>query len=328
LGLGECLEGIDAIDCLGYSVFFQGQPADIPYTINPDTKESYRGKSFHHGRFVQKLREFALKQPQVTKLEATVTKLVTDPENSNRVVGVQFKTNDNRETQLALADLTVVSDGCFSKFRKVTHLEQSKALSTFCGYVLKDCKLPYQNKGHVVLTRSGPVLLYQIGNRETRVLVDVLGELPSNSNGDLTKFMLNEVAVDLPETIRPSFIEACNTQRVRTMPNSYLPPSNNQREGVLVLGDALNMRHPLTGGGMTVAFMDVEILQNLFDPSIVESFEDFSLIKSQLEKFYWLRKSGSTNINVLACALHALFQSKGNLDLHMLMLLHSLIFFI
>lgn len=32
------------------------------------------------------------------------------------------------------------------------------------------------------------------------------------------------------------------------MPNSFLPPSANQSNGLIVLGDAMNMRHPLTGG--------------------------------------------------------------------------------
>jgi len=37
----------------------------------------------------------------------------------------------------------------------------------------------------------------------------------------------------------------------------------NSREGVLLAGDALNMRHPLTGGGMSVALNDVVLLTEL-----------------------------------------------------------------
>ena len=39
--------------------------------------------------------------------------------------------------------------------------------------------------------------------------------------------------------------------------NSWLPPVANEVPGFIVLEDAMNMRHPLTGGGMTVAFNDV-----------------------------------------------------------------------
>lgn len=34
---------------------------------------------------------------------------------------------------------------------------------------------------------------------------------------------------------------------------------------MLLLGDTLNMRHPLTGGGMTVAIRDVEAVLNLLE---------------------------------------------------------------
>lgn len=35
--------------------------------------------------------------------------------------------------------------------------------------------------------------------------------------------------------------------------------------GVLLLGDAYNMRHPLTGGGMSVALNDVGIWRSLLE---------------------------------------------------------------
>jgi squalene monooxygenase len=36
------------------------------------------------------------------------------------------------------------------------------------------------------------------------------------------------------------------------------------QDGVVVLGDALNMRHPLTGGGMTVTLRDVNSIQQCY----------------------------------------------------------------
>lgn len=32
------------------------------------------------------------------------------------------------------------------------------------------------------------------------------------------------------------------------MPNGFLPPSLNKSQGMILLGDAMNIRHPLTGG--------------------------------------------------------------------------------
>jgi 2-polyprenyl-6-methoxyphenol hydroxylase-like FAD-dependent oxidoreductase len=36
--------------------------------------------------------------------------------------------------------------------------------------------------------------------------------------------------------------------------------------GALLLGDAFNMRHPLTGGGMTVALSDCKLLCDMLRP--------------------------------------------------------------
>ena len=65
------------------------------------------------------------------------------------------------------------------------------------------------------------------------------------------------------EHIQDAFLDAVETGRIRSMPNSFLPPSPIEKPGVLVLGDAFNMRHPLTGGGMSVALNDVLIWRRL-----------------------------------------------------------------
>lgn len=65
------------------------------------------------------------------------------------------------------------------------------------------------------------------------------------------------------EHIQEAFLEAVETGRIRSMPNSFLPPAAVEKPGVLVLGDAFNMRHPLTGGGMSVALNDVVIWRQL-----------------------------------------------------------------
>ena len=84
------------------------------------------------------------------------------------------------------APLTIIADGCFSKFRKHIITKQVQVYSNFVGFVLKDCEMPYKNYGHVILSDPSPILLYQIGTHETRILVDIPGTMPSSSNGDLT----------------------------------------------------------------------------------------------------------------------------------------------
>jgi squalene monooxygenase len=56
------LEGIDSIEVKGYGVFFHGEGQKLTYPKHEG--KTVLGRSFHHGRFVQKLREAAIKAPK------------------------------------------------------------------------------------------------------------------------------------------------------------------------------------------------------------------------------------------------------------------------
>ena len=108
--------------------------------------------------------------------------------------------------------------------------------------------------------------------------------------------------------VKKPFEEALKNDRIRSMPNSFLPPSNYTKPGVLLLGDAFNMRHPLTGAGMTVALNDVLIWRELLQS--VPDLKDYASITSQQKKFLSKRKqSHSFTVNVLAQALYSLFSA-------------------
>jgi 2-polyprenyl-6-methoxyphenol hydroxylase-like FAD-dependent oxidoreductase len=72
--------------------------------------------------------------------------------------------------------------------------------------------------------------------------------------------------------------------------------------GALLLGDAFNMRHPLTGGGMTVALSDTRLLCEMLQP--LPSFEDAIATARSTAEFYTKRKPVSATINTLANALY------------------------
>lgn len=72
------------------------------------------------------------------------------------------------------------------------------------------------------------------------------------------------------------------------MPNRSMPAAPHPTPGALLMGDAFNMRHPLTGGGMTVALSDVIVLRNLLRP--LHSLHDASSLCKYFESFYTLRK--------------------------------------
>ena len=96
------------------------------------------------------------------------------------------------------------------------------------------------------------------------------------------------------------------------MPNCFMPPSSSSKRGVLLLGDAFNMRHPLTGAGMSVALNDVVIWRELL--LAVPDLKNHSHILSQQKKFLLKRKkSHSFVVNILAQALYSLFSASDSM---------------
>ena len=328
LGLENCLEEIDSVRVKGYEVIYYGEGVEIPYPENaggiisrPRNAEKRavgkrpEGRSFHHGRFIRRLRETAMREPNISVLEKTVTTIVKDT-YTGQVLGVECDTGGKKDAWFG--QLTVIADGYASKFRKDFIPRPVTSRSKFWGLELIDADLPRPLHGHVILGDGAPVLLYQIGTRETRALVDVPEGLESTStkNGGVKGHLRNIVLPSLPDCVKPSFERALNDGRLRSMPNSFLPPSVNRIPGLVMLGDAMNMRHPLTGGGMTVAFNDVVLLRELLSPENVPSLENASLVIKQMKKFHWKRKNLTSVINILAQALYSLFAANGTSSLN------------
>ncbi|KIO07605.1 hypothetical protein M404DRAFT_23471 [Pisolithus tinctorius Marx 270] len=184
LGLESCLEGIHAIPIV-----------HIPY---PDGRQ---GCSFHHGRFVMALRERAKRVPGVDVIEATVNELI-ECQHTKQILGVH---------------------GCFSNFRNTVMGKASRESTTgsqFCGVILKDIQLPMLQHGTVALARGrGPVLMYQISEHDTRMLVAVKHPIPH----DLKGHVLKDVVLHLPASLHVAVHEALDKDRIRRMPSFFLP---------------------------------------------------------------------------------------------------------
>ena len=133
LGMDDCLEGIEAMPVEGYKVFLGGNAVDIPYpaeqvpmawsegALGKDGRVQ-QGRSFHHGRFVQNLRRKAQATPGVILIEATVNELLRDS-HTGGIIGVEVtpRTTSANAEQPPLkfhAAITLIVDGCHSKFRK------------------------------------------------------------------------------------------------------------------------------------------------------------------------------------------------------------------
>jgi 2-polyprenyl-6-methoxyphenol hydroxylase-like FAD-dependent oxidoreductase len=182
--------------------------------------------------------------------------------------------------------------------------------STFVGLILRDVQLPYPNHGHVVLGSPSPILVYPIASREVRVLVDVppSEKMPSSATGELREYLRARVLPQLPETLRPAFETALESAKLRAMQNKQLAANPLHPPGALLLGDSFNMRHPLTGGGMTVALSDTKLLCDMLQP--LPDFTDSLQTAKCTSDFYIIRKPLSSTINTLAEALYEVFREK------------------
>lgn len=325
LGLAHCLEDIDSIRVYGYEVVYYGTRVNIPYPSNAGalgtglqdyTNEKggkSEGRAFHHGRFIGQLRRACASHPNITVVETEVTDTIT-ADNSPQVLGVKSRTNNpetgEKEDDFYFGQLTIIADGYASRFRKQYISRTPVVRSKFYALELIDCPLPAPYHGTVILGDAAPVLLYQIGTHETRALIDIPENTPTASPavGGVRAHIRNVILPALPEAVRPCFEAALSDGKIpRSMPNSFLPPSTQLLPGVVILGDAMNMRHPLTGGGMTVAFNDVVLLSSLLSPEQIPSLADTFAVQKAMKQFHWKRKSLTSIINILAMALYSLF---------------------
>ncbi|GKV24284.1 hypothetical protein SLEP1_g33914 [Rubroshorea leprosula] len=298
LGLADCVNEIDAQHVFGYVLFKDGKNTKLSYPLE-GFQSNVAGRGFHHGRFIQKMREKAASIANVRLEQGTVTSLI---EERGTIKGVHYKINTGHELT-AKAPLTIVCDGCFSNLRRSLCNPKVDIPSSFVGLVLENCELPFPNHGHVILADPSPILFYPISSTEIRCLVDIPGQkVPSLSNGEMAHHLKTKVAPQIPEELQAAFIVAIDKGNIRTMPNRSMPAAPYPTPGALVIGDAFNMRHPLTGGGMTVVLSDIVVLRDLLRP--LQDLNNASSLCRYLESFYTLRKPVASTINTLAGALY------------------------
>ena len=311
LGLGQLLHGFDAQTVRGYTIIKAGeQDLVLQYPRREDgvgSEVREEGRSFHNGRFVQSLRTAARKESNCTIVEGSVTSLI---EEDGVVVGAAYQRKVNGgEVEVAQhrAAMTIVADGCLSAFRRQLLSSQQQKLSSFLGLILTDCPLPTSSHGHVILAQPTPILAYPISSTEVRMLIDFPnGTLPSDK-AQLTHHLLSFVQPQLPTMMHASFRAAVEGGRLSSMPNQSLLCRPVEKRGVLLVGDSSNMRHPLTGGGMTVAMFNCrQLLQSLAHYD-VHDMNDTARLHSAIHHYYTHRTTRVKVINILADALYNVF---------------------
>jgi len=305
LGLADCLEGIDSAPVSGYAIFKEGKQIHVPYP-----ESGFLGRGFHNGRFVQQLRAKITNHPNITLFEGTAVNLLRNTEG--KINGAHFSERFSDEELEIKAHLTLVSDGFFSIFRKELSDNKPKLSGFFLGLVLKNTALPYPNHGHVFITDTSPFLAYPISRNEIRMLIDFPGTMPPKKSEALKKELRVRILPFLHESLHEAFLCAVEEGDFKVMPNHYMPGKPKIEEGAALLGDALNMRHPLTGGGMTACFTDILALGQLL--ATCEDFSNRRAVKQLLHQFYTEKRRENSTINILADALYRVFIHKPLAD--------------
>ena len=296
MGFESFLDDIDAQPVYGYDMIFEGKDTHIPY---PKTNGEPSGYGFRNGAFLQNIRKYILAQDNITVIEARVTALI---EKDDKVMGVQFLRKQATDEETIYTDLTIVADGPMSRFREQLSKPDKKVNGYFLGLLLKNCELPFPNHGHMVMGDHPPFVIYPVTTSAWRILIDFKGETPPKVGPDFKEFLLETFEKFIPQSARASFVAAVEEGNFKMFPNHRLPAAPIKKAGAVLLGDSLNMRHPLTGGGMTAVFADVmNLAENL---ETVKDFSNVKAVSKAVQKYYDTRHLGVQTTNILADGLY------------------------
>lgn len=299
MGLGHLLNGFDAQLVEGYALLQGHEKITIAY---PDR---HRGMGLHNGRFLQQIRSSALQNASVKQIHGSALQLLEN--ERHEIIGVNYRESLTSEIKSIHASLTITSDGFFSNFREDLSNNEKTVTSYFIGLILKDCAMPFPQHGHVFLSGPTPFICYPISSHEVRILIDFPGEqLPRKVL--LLEHLDVNVRPYIPECMRSSYEQALQEGGFKVMPNHYMAAKPKIRRGAVMLGDALNMRHPLTGGGLTAVFSDIQILSRHL--LAMPDFHNTDLIYEKIEAYYRDRKNANANLNILANALYGVMSNE------------------
>jgi squalene monooxygenase len=294
--LEHLLEGIDAQKVDGYGLFLNKERIQLHYPQN--TEKVFQGRGFRYGKFISSIRNYIRSLDNVTFIEGTVTDFIEDNEH---IYGLKYTDKKTGTENFIHAPLTVACDGAFSIFRQKLSNATNLINSYFLGLVLKNVNLPYPNHGHVILAEPSPVLAYPISNNECRMLIDFPGQEIPKKSPELIAYLKEKIAPQLPEEILPAYFDAIEEGKFKVMPSQLVPAQATLKKGAVLLGDSLNMRHPLTGGGMTVALTDIYCIgQKLLGIDLNNAKQLHNII----QEYYELHHTNNATVNILADALY------------------------
>lgn len=297
MNLRHVVENIDAQEVHGYAIFLNGENIKVQYPNQAHLTPV--GYGLKNQKLLENLRSEVEQYESVQIIKGNAKSLIYE---NKKAVGVEIE-SEAKITQV-FASLNVISDGFFSKLRKDLHEKSAVITGYFLGMLLENTPLEYEHYGHVFVNEDAKFLAYPTTSKTIRLLIERKDTLLSVKSPELKMWLNKKIKPQLPLKMHAGFDEAVAKADFKIMPNHLLPADPKKIEGVLLLGDSLNMRNPLTGGGMTVALTDAYNLgKEVFK---IQDFEDDEAIENTISNYYEAHKCNAT-INILADALQMVF---------------------
>jgi 2-polyprenyl-6-methoxyphenol hydroxylase-like FAD-dependent oxidoreductase len=189
--------------------------------------------------------------------------------------------------------MVVGADGASSAIRRLAGIGHSRRdLSQVTGYLVAAEALPSSGFAHIFMTRYAPVLAYEIGGGQARVLFDRLlssGETPAEQRG--------RDAALLSPPLRAAVDDAVATQRGLSFVSADVFVDTVGKGRLALVGDAAGSCHPLTASGISVAIGDAGRLRQALRDSGGEVVRGIQLYAHR-------RRASQRARRLLASALH------------------------
>ncbi len=209
-----------------------------------------RGMACDHEILVARLHEAVGNEPGI---DFFVNARVTQVEDDS----VVFNRGGARE-HLAAARI-VGADGRSSVVRRSLGLPMRRqACSRMVGVTLEGVSPQPPGYGRVILGGPGPILGYPLGERCTRIVVDV--PLEHWASRDRAILLAESCVRVLPEALRGAYLSALKAGDFQAAANELSPRVSYGTSKRVLVGDAAGHYHPMTAAGMTLGFGDAAAL--------------------------------------------------------------------
>ena len=257
--------GLDTQPLTGAGSGFVVYPEDDSEPIILPYPDGAHGLACEHSVLVSHLHEAIENESGVDFMPHAQVRAVEDGR-------ITFTRNGTGESVAAAR--IVGADGRGSVVRRSLGLSTNqKTCSWMVGVLVDEVTLPLEGYGYVLGGGPGPILMYRLGERGVRIVVDVPADrwTPRDRIG----FLLDSYARWLPESVRPAFVEALRAGQFRTASNKLRPRVSFGSPHRVLIGDAAGHYHPMSAVGITLGFGDALTLAEN------EDFHDFTTKRFQ-----------------------------------------------